>query len=96
MTDSKEQRVSVTGENGVTIVIDEYFCKGCTICVEVCPEDSLIMQPVGDRWQGSIAVVKDIESCVACMLCEIQCPDFAIEVTKVKKPKPTDKKKVSA
>ncbi len=80
-----DQVVKVTGENGVTILIDELFCKGCTICVEVCPVDSLKMEPVGTRWQGSVAVVKDIEACIGCMLCELQCPDFAILVDKPEK-----------
>lgn len=87
---SDEQRVSVTGKtNNVTIVIDELFCKGCTICVEVCPKDTLIMVPIGTRWQGTIAAVDDVETCTACMLCEIQCPDFAIEIHSEKKAKKT-------
>ena len=65
---SKEQRKSVTGEdNGIKIVIDEEYCKGCTICVDVCPKDTLKMAPIGSRWQGSIAVVDDVETCIGCM-----------------------------
>ncbi len=77
-----------TGEkNGITITILEDFCKGCTICVDICPEDVLEMVPVGSRWQGNIAVIREIEACIGCMLCELQCPDFAILVDKPEKKK---------
>ncbi len=86
---AEEHRKSITGKNGFTITIDEEFCKGCTICVEVCPKDTLKMIPVGSRWQGSLVVVEDIETCIGCLLCELQCPDFAIEVDVPKKAKKT-------
>ena len=72
---------------GITIEINEKFCKGCIICVDVCPVDSLEMVPVGSRWQGHLAVIKDIETCTGCMLCELQCPDLAILVDKPEKKK---------
>ena len=79
-------------KKGITIIIDEGFCKGCIICVDVCPVDALEMVPVGSRWQGHLAVIKNIEACTGCMLCELQCPDFAILVDKPEK----EKKKNSA
>ncbi len=82
-----ERFVQVTGKNGITIAIDNDYCKGCTVCVEICPVDVLEMVPVGTRWQGSVVVVKDIEACIGCELCELQCPDFAIGVDKPKKAK---------
>lgn len=81
-----ERFVRITGKKrGITITIDNDFCKGCTVCVEVCPVDALQMEPIGTRWQGSVVIVKDIEACIGCMLCELQCPDFAIVVDKPEK-----------
>jgi len=57
----------------VEIEINEKWCKGCEICVDVCPHDVLVME-------NGIAKVKDLESCTACNRCELQCPDFAIVV----------------
>ncbi|HCW92149.1 MULTISPECIES: 4Fe-4S dicluster domain-containing protein [Flexistipes] len=57
------------------IVIHTDWCKGCEICVELCPTNALEMQDFK-------AVVKDLEKCIACMQCELRCPDFAIEVYK--------------
>lgn len=61
-------------QNGIQIDIYEKWCKGCTICVEFCPQDVLAMN-------GPLVEVVNLEACTACMLCEIRCPDFAITVT---------------
>ncbi len=66
--------------NQITVEIKEAWCKGCDICVQVCPKDVLIME-------NFIAKVKDLDSCTGCMLCEQLCPDFAIVVHKPEKKK---------
>jgi len=66
--------------NNDPIVINKAWCKGCDICVQVCPRDVLEMKDF-------VAVVKDIDNCTFCQLCELLCPDFAIVVH------PPDKKK---
>jgi 2-oxoglutarate ferredoxin oxidoreductase subunit delta len=78
---------------GTKIIILEEYCKGCNICVEVCPKDTLAMVPVGTRWQGSVVKTVDVDTCISCMLCDLQCPDFAISVIKGDKKK---KKKATA
>ncbi len=55
------------------IVINEKFCKGCSICVDFCPTNVLEMK-------GSIVAVKDLGACTRCQLCDLRCPDFAIQV----------------
>ncbi len=55
------------------IKINKAWCKGCEICVDVCPRQVLEMQDF-------VAVVKDIDQCTFCQLCELLCPDFAIVV----------------
>ena len=62
------------------IDINEAWCKGCKICVDVCPRDVLVME-------NFVAKVVDLERCTACMLCEQLCPDFAIVVHSHKKDK---------
>lgn len=54
-------------------VVDAW-CKGCDICVRVCPEDCLRLD--------EHAVVRCVapEACTGCRLCEFLCPDFAITV----------------
>ncbi len=58
------------------IEINNAWCTGCRICVDVCPTKVLDMR--GDK-----AYVKNLEACTLCALCELKCPDFAIEVFEV-------------
>lgn len=50
------------------------WCKGCLICVEFCPTQSLALDE-----ESKITVVNEA-ACTACGLCELRCPDFAIEL----------------
>jgi 2-oxoglutarate ferredoxin oxidoreductase subunit delta len=59
---------------GVTIQINDAWCKGCTICVEFCPKDVLRMNRL-DKVE-----VQALEACTKCLRCEQLCPDFAIVV----------------
>jgi len=59
--------------NLTQIEINESWCKGCEICVEVCPKDVLKMEDF-------VARVDNLDNCIECMLCEVLCPDFAIVV----------------
>jgi 2-oxoglutarate ferredoxin oxidoreductase subunit delta len=59
---------------GVTIQINDAWCKGCAICVEFCPKDVLAMNRL-DKVE-----VRAIESCTKCLRCEQLCPDFAIVI----------------
>ncbi len=58
------------------IDIDTKCCKGCYICVELCPNDALEIKDFK-------AAIKDIEKCTGCMSCELRCPDFAIVITRL-------------
>jgi len=54
--------------------IEPAWCKGCDICVQVCPERCLALD-------ASLKVtVTDPAACTGCRLCEMLCPDFAISV----------------
>jgi indolepyruvate ferredoxin oxidoreductase beta subunit len=50
------------------------WCKGCNICVSLCPERVLSM----DRHE--IAVASNPDRCTGCGLCVRLCPDFAVDV----------------
>lgn len=57
-----------------SIVIRQNWCKGCEICVVVCPQACLRMNG------GNVAEVVKAEACIRCMLCEWLCPDLAVSV----------------
>ena len=50
------------------------WCKGCGICVALCPKKVLEL----DREDKVIAARP--ADCICCKLCEIRCPDLAVEV----------------
>ncbi|MBN1295314.1 ferredoxin family protein [bacterium] len=55
------------------IRIREEWCKGCGLCVEVCPKHVLVM----NRFKATVA---DLDACIVCCRCEDICPDFCLEV----------------
>jgi 2-oxoglutarate ferredoxin oxidoreductase subunit delta len=64
----------------VRIEINHVWCKGCYLCISVCPRHVLGISR--DQWIGGhyAVVVRDGERCTACRNCELYCPDLAIEV----------------
>ncbi|MCD6399377.1 4Fe-4S binding protein [candidate division WOR-3 bacterium] len=57
-----------------SVTIDKKLCKGCEICVYLCPVKILY---IGDDRK---VAVSDENKCIGCYLCEYHCPDFAIFV----------------
>ena len=55
-------------------IINRDWCKGCGICVELCPKNVLALD------DNEKATVANPEDCICCKLCELRCPDVAIEV----------------
>lgn len=51
----------------------EPWCKGCGICVVLCPEDVLQLQ------LGKVYVHNN-SACTSCRICELHCPEYAITV----------------
>ncbi|MBZ0129730.1 MAG: 2-oxoacid:acceptor oxidoreductase family protein [Rhodobacteraceae bacterium] len=58
-----------------TVEITEEWCKGCDICVKLCPERCLRLN---DRLVAELALP---DLCTGCRMCEWLCPDFAIAIT---------------
>lgn len=60
-----------------TIDVNAAYCKGCAICVQMCPKKVLEMN---DRQKAAVVLV---DACTGCLNCEVYCPDFAIDVQEV-------------
>ncbi|MBU1053520.1 MAG: 4Fe-4S binding protein [Proteobacteria bacterium] len=64
--------------------IDLNICKGCGLCVDVCPKKILeISTDVNEKGYFSAYQARH-ENCVFCSTCCIMCPDAAISITEVK------------
>lgn len=63
--------------------ISENVCKGCGLCVAVCPKAVLELSRDSLNDKGySPSVFMRPEKCIACGMCGIMCPDSAIMVFK--------------
>ena len=56
------------------------LCKGCRLCVEVCPQKALEMSAKVNNRGLKYAVLTGPDKCNGCGLCVIMCPDCAIEI----------------
>jgi 2-oxoglutarate ferredoxin oxidoreductase subunit delta len=68
----------------VTLNIEN--CKGCELCVENCPQDSLALSPQINA-QGFHYAVLVKDNCTGCTNCALVCPDAVITVYRESKKK---------
>jgi len=63
------------------VIFNEERCKGCELCVSVCPVKIIKLQEVNINLQGyHPAGVIDEDKCIGCANCALICPDGAISV----------------
>ena len=64
-----------------------YYCKGCGLCKEKCPNQVLVWSEELGVYGTPTVKPKDEESCIVCGICEMVCPDCAILIEKKAKKK---------
>jgi 2-oxoglutarate ferredoxin oxidoreductase subunit delta len=60
------------------IVIDEACCKGCGICIGLCPKSILESSNQLNSRGYHVPSIVDGNGCTNCRQCELLCPDLAI------------------
>ena len=60
--------------------IDRERCKGCGLCVTVCPKTVLEMSTEGNTRGYFPAYQARPDDCIHCTACCIMCPDVAITI----------------
>ena len=60
------------------VFVDSQLCKGCGICVEVCPRG--VLELSGLSPETGYMNPELVGKCIGCRLCMWFCPDFAIVV----------------
>lgn len=69
------------------IIVDIEKCKGCELCSQACPQESLeLSRQVNSK--GYLYIVKIEDNCTGCTNCALVCPEGVIRVYR----KTTDKK----
>jgi 2-oxoglutarate ferredoxin oxidoreductase subunit delta len=61
------------------IIIDTERCKGCALCVVVCPKNVIVVSEKSNSIGYFPAKVNNSD-CIGCASCAIICPDAIIEV----------------
>jgi len=61
------------------IIIDTERCKGCGLCIAVCPKHNIVISQESNRSGYFPAQAKGTD-CTACTQCAIVCPEGAIEI----------------
>ncbi|MDR0916672.1 MAG: 4Fe-4S dicluster domain-containing protein [Oscillospiraceae bacterium] len=65
-----------------TVNIAPEVCKGCELCISVCPKQVIeVSKSINARGYSPADAVR-IEDCVGCTSCALVCPDGAIEIFK--------------
>ena len=72
------------------IQVDREYCKGCQLCLAVCPKNVYELSRVRNPKGYMVPRPVRPEDCVGCLLCEMTCPDMAITVTVCKEKEKTD------
>lgn len=66
----------------VEIKVDKEKCKGCELCINVCPVKILHLSKDFNQNGNHYIIVNDSLKCKGCGFCYMICPDAAITVIK--------------
>ena len=64
------------------VTFNEEVCKGCGLCISVCPKKIIKLSTYINSKGYHTATVTDMPACIACASCARICPDCVIEVEK--------------
>lgn len=67
-----------------TIAVDIETCKGCELCIDACPQESLTLSKEINKHGYHYAVLVQ-DNCTGCVNCALVCPDAVITVYRTKK-----------
>ncbi len=62
------------------ITIDRMCCKGCDICIAICPRKIFVRSKKRNGYGTNMPEAQNQDNCSVCRMCERMCPDGAINV----------------
>jgi 2-oxoglutarate ferredoxin oxidoreductase subunit delta len=64
-------------------LVDNERCKGCGLCVSVCPKEVLEISDKVNTKGYFPAYRARPEDCIYCAMCAVMCPDVAITIREI-------------
>jgi 2-oxoglutarate ferredoxin oxidoreductase subunit delta len=65
------------------VTINHDACKGCGLCVTVCPKKIIVLSKTAINAKGyNPAEITDMALCTGCASCAKMCPDLVLTVEK--------------
>ncbi|MEW6447005.1 MAG: 4Fe-4S binding protein [Bacillota bacterium] len=62
------------------VFFDKERCKGCELCISVCPKKIIALSPEVNSLGLHPAAVTDSSKCTGCGFCFFVCPDLVVTV----------------
>lgn len=68
--------------DAVTAIVDNEFCDGCALCVDVCPYNAItLVDRVADNPEVGKLIVVNKAQCKGCGVCQSSCPKRGVFIT---------------
>lgn len=64
------------------VTFNDEICKGCSLCVNACPQKILRLSSRTNAKGYCVAECADHTKCIGCAMCYTMCPDCVITVEK--------------
>jgi 2-oxoglutarate ferredoxin oxidoreductase subunit delta len=84
MDDIRKRRNKIMAKVKGNVTFDEDLCKGCGLCVSVCPVNIISLDTGRINKKGYYpAAIEEMDKCIACTNCATVCPDLVITVERL-------------
>jgi 2-oxoglutarate ferredoxin oxidoreductase subunit delta len=80
-----------------TVLIDQERCKGCALCVHLCPQQVLQLSPTYNARGYRPAILDESQNqCTGCGICALVCPDVVFTVYRETRPQSAHRQRTPA
>ncbi len=63
-----------------SVKILKHYCKGCGLCISVCREEKIDVNPLPNERGIQQALIVPDADCSGCLRCSVICPEGGIEI----------------